>query len=270
MSTVIVKNFALHNKDKVTIIHNNTKSLGACQNFAQLIYKSKQDYIMFCDQDDVWLPDKIALTLRKLQEEETIKGKNYPLMIFTDLTLTDSDNNEIAKSFWDYEHINPKRTSLKNILVQNISTGCTVMFNRALLDKVTVIPQTAIVHDWWFALLATSFGALIHLDIQTIQYRQHEANCIGARRWSLFNKVNNLVAFSKFINTYRETFNLTYYQTDSFLSIYKNDLTPAQINIFTEYVNIASASWFGKRVRTIKNGFFRHGVVRKLAQLLFM
>ena len=269
-TAVLLNNFSKLNPEKVTILPRNQQSLGACQNFARLIRESRQDYIMFCDQDDVWLPDKIALTLKKILEAEANKGKNFPMMVFTDLVLTDSRNNEIAKSFWKYEHIDPNRVELKNLLVQNVSTGCTIMSNRALIDIVNVMPQAAIVHDWWLALLASSFGALIPLGSQTMHYRQHEGNCIGASRWSLLNKVRDIVTLSKFIKTYRATFNLTYAQTDSFLSLYRNNLTSDQIDILTKYVKLASSPWLGKRVSIVNNRFFRYGLVRKFAQFLFM
>jgi hypothetical protein len=231
---------------------------------------AQQDYVMFCDQDDVWFPDKIMLTFSRMREEEQLQGKAFPLMVFTDLVLTDAANQVIADSFWDFEYISPFRISLKHLLVQNITTGCTIMANRALIAQVTVIPQAAIIHDWWLALVAASFGSMVPLVRQTMQYRQHESNCIGARRWTLLNKVNSLVSLLQFINTYRATFSLTYAQAESFLSIYGNRLTSQQAYIVREYAAIGTASWIGKRLRTINNSFFRYGLLRKLAQLLFM
>jgi glycosyltransferase involved in cell wall biosynthesis len=266
----IIKTFAARNPDKVAILSCNTYTLGACQNFARLIDYTQKDYVMFCDQDDVWLSDKILLTLLRMREEEQLQGKALPLMVFTDLVLTDAANNVIANSFWDYEHINPFRISLKHLLVQNVSTGCTVMANRALIARITVIPEAAIVHDWWLALVAASFGSLVPLVRQTMQYRQHETNCIGARRWALLNKISSLVSLFKYINRYRATFSNTYAQAESFLSIYSNNLTSQQTRILKEYAVIGSASWIGKRLRTINNSFFRYGLIRKLAQLLFM
>ena len=92
-------------------------------------------YIMFSDQDDVWLADKIEKTLVKMKAAEREHGVGTPLLVHTDLFVGLQDG---APRLFDFQKLDRSATSLNRLLVQNNVTGCTVMFNRALLDKVVI------------------------------------------------------------------------------------------------------------------------------------
>ena len=69
--------------------------------------------------------------------------------------------NCIRDSFWKYQYINPdKMKDIRCLLLQNFVTGCTILMNRALIDKIPPIPEKAIVFDWWIALLAQQIGKI--------------------------------------------------------------------------------------------------------------
>jgi hypothetical protein len=74
----------------------------------------------------------------------------------------------------------PSRDPLAVLLTQNFVTGCTVLVNRPLLERALPIPESAVVHDWWLALVAASCGHLLYVDWPTVAYRQHDSNAIGA------------------------------------------------------------------------------------------
>ena len=114
-------------------ILTSNKNLGIKKNFSELIKATSSEYIFFADQDDIWLPDKIQLTLEKIRNLETLYGKNTPLLVHTDLKVVDSNMNLISDSFWRYQNLNPDDSySLSRLLVQNVVTGCTMAINSAL------------------------------------------------------------------------------------------------------------------------------------------
>jgi len=164
-------------------------NLGAKENFSTLLDyalgESGTEYFMFCDQDDVWHPDKVEKTYVKMQELESFYGKNTPLLIHGNLTVVDKDLEIIAPSFWDYQHIDPFQGSSNRLLLQNVVTGCTMMINRALAEKVKHIPQEAIMHDWWIAMVASAFGKIAFIDEPLMLYRQHSKNDTGAKQYGL-------------------------------------------------------------------------------------
>lgn len=161
--------------------YESEKRLRPCQSFNYLLQQSKSEYIMFCDQDDIWLPNKIELSLKKIKELEEKKNKGIPILVHTDLKVIDSNNKIIAESFWQLLGLNPEQKSIKDLLGTNFVTGNTVIINRKLKDKIGNIPLNANMHDWWLALVATEFGIVSYLNKTTILYRQHDLNSVGAK-----------------------------------------------------------------------------------------
>jgi hypothetical protein len=142
---------------------------------------------MFCDHDDVWLPDKISVCLDKMRSMENLHGSELPLLVHTDLLVVGPQLERLNKSFWHFAKINPARVNLNQLLAQNVVTGCTMLMNRALCQIASPIPPQAIMHDYWCALVASISGKIYYIDEPTILYRQHSKNLFGAIAWSLPN-----------------------------------------------------------------------------------
>src|SRR5699024_4749681 len=126
------------------------------------------DYLMFADADDFWLPDKVEKTFAKMREMEREAGTGCPILVHTDLAVADGSLRVIAPSLFRYEKLSPQRNSLRELLAQNNVTGCTVMINRALRKLIRQAPADAVMHDWWAALAAAAFGRIGVLDEPTI------------------------------------------------------------------------------------------------------
>ncbi len=172
------------------IIPSEGQNLGACGNFSRLLEQADAPYVMFCDQDDVWLPDKIEITLAAMRELERQHGAETPLLVHTDLMVVDERLNRLGKSLWLFQCTEPQRlTKLNRLLMQNFATGCTVMINRALRDLAVPVPAEALMYDWWLALVATAFGRVAAVEDPTVLYRQHGRNDTGATRWSFLASI---------------------------------------------------------------------------------
>jgi rhamnosyltransferase len=183
-STVkIINDFAL-NDDRITILATDRKNIGPASSFMQLLGHSASDYFMFADQDDVWLPDKISLTLDALKKIEG--GSSEPCLVYTDLQVVDDQLNLISPSFLRYQRLAPRKFScFLRELLQNIVTGCTIGGNAALRQKALNVLHTTqnklIMHDWWLALVAFYFGTVFHVPVASLLYRQHGNNQLGAK-----------------------------------------------------------------------------------------
>ena len=155
---------------------------GVINNFNFALENTTADYIMLSDQDDIWLEDKIDLSITKLIELEAETDKDSPLLVFTDLRVTDSVLNTIHPSFFAFQKIKPEGYRFpKNIFLSNVAPGCTMLVNRKLLQIALPVPLEAVMHDWWLILVASSFGKVAHVSAQTMLYRQHENNQVGAK-----------------------------------------------------------------------------------------
>ncbi len=115
----------------------------------------------------------------KAAEEEL--GSGAPILAHTDLVVVDENLQAIAPSFWSYSNLNPYCGSrLNRLLIQNVVTGSATMVNGALARLASPIPQEAVLHDWWLALIASALGRIEAIPERTVLYRQHGRNCLGA------------------------------------------------------------------------------------------
>ena len=160
----------------------NSRKLGAKRGFIDLFQRTEADYYMFCDQDDVWLPEKIQCTLERMQQAEAEWGHDCPLVVHTDLSVVDGELKEIAPSFWRYSRIAPALLrTFEEQAGHNLCTGCTMLVNAAARQAALPCPEAALMHDAWVTLCALRQGGHVcEVDRPTILYRQHGSNTLGA------------------------------------------------------------------------------------------
>ena len=176
---IIIEQYRKAYPDKIAVIKHTGMNTGSILNFSALLSAATNAaYIMFCDQDDEWMNNKIEVTLHKMLELEAQYGTGYPIMVFTNFLYVDENMNAI-ESKKEFIVNRFKNIAFPQMLVQNPAYGCTSMINRALADKVAVIPPQAENHDYWTALIAAAFGKLYYLPQKTIFYRQHASNVSG-------------------------------------------------------------------------------------------
>ena len=185
----IVGQFREMYPDRVTILKDSQKHRGAAKSFMYLLENVDSEYYMFCDQDDIWLPEKIEKTFARMKEIETeyakkvTAAKKVPILVATDLGVVDEQLNLLSYSFNKDLKIDVFRKHPELICVRHVVTGCTMMFNRAA--KLAALPMSprATMHDEWVALCVHFKGGVISiLDDSTILYRQHTSNTLGAEQ----------------------------------------------------------------------------------------
>lgn len=175
--------------DRIHLIESNTTNLGARDSFAFLmdyVLNNKQElglgsaYMLFCDQDDVWFPNKIEVELKAMQECESA-NPGSPILIHSDLEVVSESLEAVAPSLARFQGLETHRNSFNQMVISNLVTGCTALLNEPLARKCLPVSSNAIMHDWWLALVASAFGKVIYLDQALIHYRQHDSNTIGAK-----------------------------------------------------------------------------------------
>ena len=156
----------------------------AKNNFLWMLSQVDAPYYMFADQDDVWLPEKIAKTMEKMKELEKSRGTDQPLCVFTDMYVVDDKLRILDSSFIRYIERSPERIKLSQLLVDNPSAGCTQLFNRPLRQLAGQLRdvQAIEMHDIWVLALAAACGEghVSVVDEPLSYYRQHEKNEMGA------------------------------------------------------------------------------------------
>lgn len=188
----IIEDYMSRLSDRIRLVTDNGSHLGASLNFGKLLEYADTEYIMFSDQDDVWLPNKIELTLNAMKAAEQIYP-DKPILVHTDLQVIDSELKTIANSLWSYQKLFPETgDSLNRIMAHNVVTGCTVMINKKAKAVSMPVPPEAIMYDWWLALNVCRHGRIIYVSIPSILYRQHSGNRLGAQKATKINIIHFL------------------------------------------------------------------------------
>jgi len=251
----------------IEVVRNPSNSGGSGRNFMSMMTVERDDYLMLCDQDDVWRPDKIQKSLDKMAAMEAQWGVDSPCLMHSDLTVVDEDLVPDETSFRESTFANYDRTTLKDQIIQNTATGCTIMYNRALAELITRTPQHMVMHDWWISLIAAAFGHMGHIDDRTILYRQHRENQIGVTDMrTLRYKLNRLVNPAQV----KADIAKTYPQAQEFLEFFSSKLDEGQKALLRDYCAIPTRNKLGRIASVIRLGVWKTGFSRNVAYLLFI
>ncbi|MFQ8958925.1 MAG: glycosyltransferase [Eubacterium sp.] len=121
----ILKEYQEKFPGKLKIIEDNISYKSSCKNFLNLIKYSDAEYVMFCDQDDVWLEEKVRVSVEAISELENSDGQKLPAMVSSGRCFADENMNEIVVT-----RLSSLRTARERILllfVQNYFMGCTMI-----------------------------------------------------------------------------------------------------------------------------------------------
>ncbi len=263
----IEKKYEAMYPDKIKVTRNKKNSGNAKYNFINMMIEHKDDYVMLCDQDDVWLPNKIEITLKKMKSMERRFGKEKPALVHTDLVVVDEKLNVISKSFKKMMNADYGKIRINNEIVQNTLTGCTVMYNKALAEYIKNTPKYMVMHDWWLMLIASAFGNIGIVNYQTVLYRQHGKNVVGTRNMRSYKFM--LLMFLEKGNYIRNALKESYIQAGSFYCMYGKMLNCESKNVVFMYSRMISMCKFKKIITLFKLNTFKNGLFRKIAQIIY-
>lgn len=165
----------------IHILKDDSGNLGISRSYEKLLRHSQSlnpEFIMFSDQDDVWLPGKIKTLHNLIQTMDNEK----PALVFSDAVVVDEALNTIASSFHGFQRLNPQHAfQLKTLLFGSPALGCCILFNAALLRKLTRLWSNNLsCADKLPLIVAVLWGNIKYLNAPTVLYRQHQNNACGA------------------------------------------------------------------------------------------
>lgn len=263
----ILTGFQQQCPNQVEIIRNDPPTGSPKTNFMGLLKKADTSYIMFCDQDDIWKPDKIQVTLECMKNLE--KEQEIPVLVHTDLSVY-YNGTVIAESFFEYQNL-PPNEELNSLLVQNSVTGCTMMINRCLQKKMEEVSNcnSMIMHDYWAALIAVVYGRIGFVKEPTMYYRQHQGNSVGAKASG--NPLYLIKRLAKGRRHYKEQMKESMMQISAFLQTYERayPIESEKKSLLEGYASLATRNKFYRMWFYTKNKVQKNGLIRLLMQYIW-
>ena len=228
----IIQNY--HKKDKrIKILKDNKGNLGIVRNFEELLKSSESEFIMFSDQDDIWVENKLDMYLKMI---EKIKNKGF--MIHSDAILFDKNKSNILKdTFISKKAIN---RGLENVFFNYFVQGATILISKEIKNFILPFPKEVYLHDRYIHLISELFFERIFVNKALIYYRQHRDNQIGAK-----NTIRELLSKRYFDERDRQLIKIIYNKYGSLLTEDKKKLieeyfkiTDIEKNRFNRFLNL--------------------------------
>ena len=258
----------IHRDSRFSAGNESGCHLGAAGNFLSLIRRSDAYLRFLCDQDDIWMPEKIAVLKQAIREEISRYGADTPLLVHSDCSLVNESGSPVDGSFFRHQGWDPSAVTFPRLLVQNNVTGCTLVMNRPLVRLVAEHGRAKdlFMHDWFIALTAASFGKIRFVGQPLTRYRQHGDNAIGASSKNLLAR--GFAALSRRQEARRRIL-LTYTHTKVFNKLYDGELPPQAQEIVSAYLATQHMPKL-RRIRTVRRlGCVMQNPVTRLGQFLF-
>ncbi|MEP1469844.1 MAG: glycosyltransferase family 2 protein [Halieaceae bacterium] len=158
------------------IVTVNESRLGVTRNFEVALQACSGDFVALADQDDQWYPDKLKRVSAQIERNST----RVPTVYLSDLDLVDESGVSLGKTFFQTGKQRKAPEGMwQQLLVRNNYPGCSLVFDRRILELALPFPSAAIMHDWWIMLLFSLIGNTVALKSPAMCYRVHSDNVKG-------------------------------------------------------------------------------------------
>ena len=247
---------------RIVLIDDGIIRLGAGRNFLHTLSHSNQNYAIFCDQDDIWLENKLEELLREI---ERIDSSDQPVLVYSDgyawdekgLIHQESISTAHAKQLQDF------------IMFNGGYQGCSIIMNKRLIDLTRRYDGYVYHHDDLVSLVAHTFGRVRFYPKQLMLYRQHSNAVTGNKNfkkrkfYGVFNNAGYVISKVHFRSKVE------------FYRFFENQMSVEDRNIFKSYFDYCSEKNRFKRALKLRSSSLSWGgdknkiLAKTLIQRLF-
>ena len=174
-SVVIKKLKEYEEKDKRIKLFLQKENKGCLKNFEFLLNQSTANYIMFSDHDDIWYPEKIEKSLKKILESGVS-------LVYSDARQIGENGEILHESYLKYKNM-PFLKGKDNIsfFTRHTVIGCSQIFTKQIKEKMLPFKKSVIAHDWLSIYIASKENGVEYIEEQLLDYRLHSKNIFGGR-----------------------------------------------------------------------------------------
>ena len=239
-------------KDKRVELYLQTQNLGYVKNFEFLLNKSNADYICFSDHDDIWYPEKVEKSLKKLQEQDVD-------LVYCNCKQIDENGKTLHEDYFRYKNMPLVRGKNQVLGISRyLGIGCSQMFTKAVKEKMLPFTDKVMAHDWLASFIANENKGVDYIEEPMFEYRLHIGNVFGGRsleqnlaRWkeqngntyeSYLRYRTEKVIDKAYLNGVEMC--LEYSKTEKTKKIIENMITYYQKLEKTRYINLHFGAYF--------------------------
>jgi glycosyltransferase involved in cell wall biosynthesis len=157
-------------------VNINLYNKGWRLNFYDALSNCKGDYIFFCDQDDIWHPDKISTMI-------DIMRKNPKILVLSGLQYTINSNNEIIDSLEtmniqnNFDNAINKSDLCDNIISFQNRIGAAMLIRKIIKEQLQFFDRNDLfAHDLWAVNVSSMMEGCYWFNSPVIRYRIHDNN----------------------------------------------------------------------------------------------
>ena len=250
---------------RIEWVEPNSENLGVVLSFGALLnHTDGFDSVMFCDQDDIWHRNKIERSRLALDQLTLRHGSQTPLLVHSDARVVNQDGKPLAESFRKPLGLGFGPDPLLRLIAQNFITGCTTIFNAALVKAALPIPQQALMHDGWLGLVAAAVGKIEFIFEPLLDYRQHSGNASGG-----LGSRNLLTRAQKFVDQPDQMRALMIHRFEQSYALEKHlaakSLAPERAQLLNDFHSQLRSGFWPAFTWGIQNGVGAQGMARNAA-----
>ena len=178
----IIESFRAAHPDVRWNVMTSAENQGFRASFRRAIAACEGDVIFLCDQDDVWMADKVAAVLSVFEKNADV------LSLISDFMTIDGAGKRMRpqdklENLWVSDRVMREpgelvRITFDEMVGRNQGQGCAMAIRRSLASEYVAMDRLW-THDWLINMIAALHGGLYYMKRQLIAYRLHGHNAIG-------------------------------------------------------------------------------------------
>lgn len=252
----VVRRFAAADA-RIRLVDDGQRFGSPAGNFLHLLRLSTAPYAVFCDQDDIWLENK----LERLYDTISQANDGSPLAAYCNAYVY----NPTAGTIDGYATLCHPRTLGDAFFMNGGVQGCSIILNAALRAICLDPPPYVVMHDHLVTLAALAFGRLIYIDERLMLYRRYPGAVTGETYGTFRQRLGVFFRRGKGV-----LFEHHYAALRSFHDYYRNRLSPKQNRLFERLYRYEHRSRPANALAILRDGFRLYGTRRVLCLKLLL
>ncbi len=252
----IIKKWANIDK-RIVLIEDGVSLKNAGKNFLHLLKYSKSDFVCFCDQDDVWLDNKLQKLVTAIEQ----KDNSVAQVVFCNAHCWNCSDNSISGNA-----TLAFPTDVESLLFLNCGIqGASAIFNKKMRDSILVPLEHCSMHDWYLTMVGCTFGQVDYIHENLMLYRQHSAQVTGLTDRSMVVKYQQALKRKNPIVKKNCLDSLK-----SFYSVWESSLNELDKKNIVQFIQLENKNFFYRLIVLLKGNWRIYNSKFKLILKLFL